>query len=51
MIAEVVGDAIVLRPLRPLVVDVDPKTVERLVRESKMEWEEKLDRTLEEVGS
>ncbi|ABL78737.1 AbrB/MazE/SpoVT family DNA-binding domain-containing protein [Thermofilum pendens] len=31
--AEVAGGAIVLKPLRPTVVDVDPSLVEKLLRE------------------
>lgn len=33
IIAEVVGDRLILRALKPRVVDVDPKLVEELLRE------------------
>lgn len=33
VLAEVVGDRLVLRALRPRVVDVDPEAVEELLRE------------------
>lgn len=33
VVAEVVGDRLVLRALKPRVVDVDPKLVEELLRE------------------
>ena len=35
VIAEVVGDKIVLRPFRPIVVDVDPEVVEKIFDEEK----------------
>ena len=33
VIAEVIGNSLVLRPLKPRVVDVDPRLVEKLLRE------------------
>ena len=33
VIAEVEGEKIVLRPLKPLVVDVDPRVVDEILRE------------------
>jgi len=38
VIAEVVGDSLVLRALKPKVVNVDPKFVEEL-----LEWEDKFE--------
>jgi len=37
VIVEVVGDSLVLRALKPKVVDVDPKFVEELLEEDKFE--------------
>jgi len=51
VLAEVVGDAIVLRPLKPRVVNVDPRTVEVILAEERREWEEGLKRVVEETGS
>jgi len=51
VLAEVVGDAIVLKPLKPRVVDVDPRTVETILAEERREWEERLKRVVEETGS
>jgi len=51
VLAEVVGDSIVLRPLKPRVVDVDPRTVEAILAEERGEWEESLKRIVEETGS
>jgi len=51
VLAEVVGDAIVLKPLRPRVVNVDPRTVEAILAEERGEWEERLKRIVEETGS
>jgi hypothetical protein len=39
VIAEVVGDSLVLRALKPKIVDVDPSLVEELLREE-YEFEE-----------
>jgi len=50
-LAEVVGDAIVLRPLKPRVVNVDPRIVEAILAEERREWEERLKRIVEEAGS
>jgi len=51
VLAEVVGDAIVLRPLKPRIVNVDPGIVEAILAEERREWEEKLKRIVEETGS
>ncbi|RLG86625.1 MAG: AbrB family transcriptional regulator [Thermoprotei archaeon] len=51
LIAEVVNGSIVLRPLRPRVVDVDAEAVHRIVREEKREWDERLDALTEEAGA
>jgi len=51
VLAEVVGDAIVLRPLKPRVVNIDPRVVEAILAEERREWEEGLKRVVEEAGS
>jgi len=51
VLAEVVGDAIVLKPLKPRVVDVDPRSVEAILVEEWREWEERMKRIAEETGS
>jgi len=51
VLVEVVGDAIVLRPLKLRVVDVDPRIVETILAEERGEWEERLRRVVEEAGS
>ena len=51
VLAEVVGDGIVLRPLKPRIVNVDPGIVEAILAEERREWEEKLKRIVEETGS
>ncbi len=35
VVAEVVGDSIVLRALKPKVVDVDPKIIDKILREER----------------
>ncbi len=35
VVAEVVGDSIVLRALKPKVVDVDPKIIDEILREER----------------
>jgi len=51
VLAEVVGDTIVLKPLKPRVVDIDPRTVEAILAEERGEWEERLRKVVEETGS
>ncbi|WP_053240527.1 AbrB/MazE/SpoVT family DNA-binding domain-containing protein [Pyrobaculum islandicum] len=51
VVAEVVGGAIVLRPLKPRVVDVSPEEVENAVKEEKEEWDRRLDALRKEVGT
>jgi len=40
-----------LRPLKPRVVDIDPRTVEVILAEERREWEERMKRIVEETGS
>jgi AbrB family looped-hinge helix DNA binding protein len=47
VIAEVVGDSLVLRALKPKVVDVDPKFVEELLREEDRFEEQRFRRVLQ----
>jgi AbrB family looped-hinge helix DNA binding protein len=47
VIAEVVGDSLVLRVLKPKVVDVDPKFVEELLREEDRFEEQRFRRMLQ----
>ncbi len=51
VVAEVIGDSIVVKPLKPRVVDVDPEEVRRIVEEEKKEWDERLDALGGEAGS
>ncbi|MCD6324081.1 MAG: AbrB/MazE/SpoVT family DNA-binding domain-containing protein [Desulfurococcales archaeon] len=51
LLVEVKDGALVLRPLEPAVVDVDPKFVEEVLREERGEWGRKLERTIKESGS
>ncbi len=46
VLVEVRGDSIVLKPLEPKIVDVDPRIINRVVEEEKSEWDKKLKRTL-----
>jgi len=43
LIVEVIGESIVLKPLKPRVVDTDAGNVHEIIREEKKEWNEKLD--------
>jgi AbrB family looped-hinge helix DNA binding protein len=47
VIAEVVGDSLVLRALKPKMVDVDPKLVEKLLREEDKFEEQRFRRMLQ----
>ena len=47
VIAEVVGDSLVLRVLKPKVVNVDPKFVEKLLREEDKFEEQRFRRMLQ----
>ncbi len=51
VLVEVRGDSIVLKPLEPKIVDVDPRIINRVVEEEKSEWDKKIERTLKETGS
>lgn len=51
VLAEVRGDSVILRPLEPRVVDVDPALVDKVLREERGEWGRRLGRALKEVGS
>ena len=51
VVAEVVEDGIVLRPLRPVRVRVDPEVVESLLREEFEIEEERLRRLVRNAGS
>jgi len=39
---EVVGDSIVLRPLKPLTVDIDPNAASSVIAEERRRWEGRL---------
>lgn len=41
----------VLRPLEPKVVDVDPALIDRILREERSEWGRRLEKTLKEISS
>jgi len=49
--AEVVGDSIVLRPLKPLAVDIDPNAASHLIAEEKRRWEDRLKRVTGETST
>ena len=51
VLAEVRGDSVILRPLEPRIVDVDPALVDKILKEERSEWGKKLERTLEEISS
>jgi len=51
ILVEVVGDTIVLKPLKPRIVDVDPNMVSSILAEERSGWEERLDRVLKEISS
>ncbi len=51
MIAEVVGGTIVLRPLKPRIVDIDVKKVHDIVRREKKDWDERLDALARKAGA
>lgn len=50
VVVEVVGDSIVLRPLKPKVVDIDPEDLHRIIAEEKRKWEKRLDRIAREAA-
>jgi bifunctional DNA-binding transcriptional regulator/antitoxin component of YhaV-PrlF toxin-antitoxin module len=47
VIAEVIGNSLVLRALKPKMVDVDPKLVEKLLREEDKFEEQRFRRMLQ----
>ena len=47
VIVEVIGDSLVLRALKPKMVDVDPKLVEKLLREEDKFEEQRFRRMLQ----
>ncbi|RLG87074.1 MAG: AbrB family transcriptional regulator [Thermoprotei archaeon] len=51
VVAEVVGESIVLKPLKPRVVDVDVEKVYEIVREEKKEWDVRLDALAGKAGA
>jgi len=51
VVAEVIGESIVLKPLKPRVVDVDVRKVHEIIREEKKEWDERLDALAEKAGT
>ncbi len=51
VLAEVVDDTIVLRSLKPRVVNIDPSVVEKIIMEERREWEDRIDRITREAGS
>jgi len=48
---EVVGDSIVLRPLKPLTVDIDPSVASSLIAKERRRWEGRLKRVAGETSS
>ncbi len=44
VIAEVVDNSIVIKPLRPRIVEIERDRVEEIIREERREWEERIDR-------
>ena len=48
---EVVGDSIVLRPLKPLTVDIDPNVASYLIAEERRRWEDRLKEVAGETSS
>ncbi|PUA32512.1 MAG: AbrB family transcriptional regulator [Zestosphaera tikiterensis] len=51
VVLEIVGNSLVLKPLKPLVVDIDPEVLRKVILEEKREWEERIDRVAREVSS
>lgn len=51
LIVEVIGESIVLRSLKPRVVDADVREVHEIVREEKREWNERVDALAEKAAS
>ena len=51
VVAEVIGESIVLKPLKPRVVDVDVRKVHEIIREEKKEWDERLDALAGKAGT
>ncbi|ADM27960.1 transcriptional regulator/antitoxin, MazE [Ignisphaera aggregans DSM 17230] len=51
VLVEVVNDTIVLKPLKPRIVDIDPNMVSSILAEERGEWEERLDRAVKEISS
>jgi len=49
--AEVVGDSIVLRPLKPLTVDIDPNAASSIIAEERRRWEGRLKRVAGETST
>jgi len=51
VLVEVVGDTIVLKPLKPRIVDVDPNMISSILAEERSEWEERLNRIVKEIST
>jgi len=51
VIAEVIGESIVLKPLKSGVVDVDVRKVHEIIREEKKEWDERLNALAGKAGT
>jgi len=51
VVLEIVDNSLVLKPLKPLVVDIDPEVLRKVILEEKREWEERIDRVAREVSS
>jgi len=51
VVLEIVGSSLVLKPLKPLVVDIDPEVLRKVILKEKREWEERIDRVAREVSS
>jgi len=51
VVLEVIEDSLVLKPLKPLIVDIDPEMLHKVILEERKEWEERLDRIVRKAGS
>ncbi len=51
VLAEVIGDTIIIRPLEPRVVSIDSRVIEEIIAEERREWEERIDKITRETSS
>jgi len=51
VLVEVVDDTIVLKPLKPRIVDVDLNMISSILAEERSEWEERLNRIVKDISS